>query len=98
MSYQNLNYVRSHLLAKELLSKPDGYITMSTENEEYVVKGIKRKAVHANDDDSFLYWTLFGEECEGNIMRWDFQKMKENAYWINFKRADTHDYQRSYKI
>ena len=25
-------------MAKELLSKPDGYITMSTENEEYVVK------------------------------------------------------------
>lgn len=65
-----MHFVTSHLLAKELLSKPDGYITMLTENEEeYVVKGIKRKAVHANDDDSFLYWTLYGEKCEGNIMR-----------------------------
>ena len=69
MSYQNLNYVTSHLLAKELLSKPDGYITMSTENEEYVVQGIKRKVAHVNADDSFLYWTLFGDKCEGNIMR-----------------------------
>ena len=42
---------------------------MSTENEEYVVKGIKRKAVHANADDSFLYWTLFGEKYDGNIIR-----------------------------
>ena len=64
-----MNFVTSHLLAKELLSKPDGYITMSTENEEYVVKGIKRKAVHANADDSFLYWTLFGEKYDGNIIR-----------------------------
>ena len=56
-------------MAKELLSKPDGYITMSTENEEYVVQGIKRKVAHVNADDSFLYWTLFGEKCDGNIIR-----------------------------
>ena len=48
-----MDFVTSHLLAKELLSKPDSYITMSTENEEYVVKGIKRKTAHANADDSF---------------------------------------------
>ena len=42
---------------------------MATENEECVIQGIKRKVAHVNADDSFLYWTLFGEKCEGNIMR-----------------------------
>ena len=63
-------FTTSHSLARELLSKPDGFITMSTEEGEYVINNIRRKATHANNDDSVTYWTLNGEyKNEGNIVR-----------------------------
>lgn len=60
----------SHALAKELLSKPDGFITATLGEEEYIISNIQRVPTHANIDDSVMYWTLnlrnFGN---GNIKR-----------------------------
>jgi len=58
----------SHSLAKELLSKPDGFIVAMNGEEECVIKNIKRARTHANLDDSSTYWILNLCECEeGNI-------------------------------
>ena len=52
------------------MSKPDGFITISTEDGEYIIENIKRKSSHANMDDSMMYWTLKGEyKSEGNVIR-----------------------------
>ena len=65
-----MNIVTSHSLARELLSNPDGFITISTEEGEYIIGNIKRKSSHANIDDSVMHWTLKGEyKSEGNVIR-----------------------------
>lgn len=43
-------FMSSHALAKELLSKPDGFITAMLENREYVIESYKRVPTHANID------------------------------------------------
>lgn len=58
------------MLAKELLSKPDGFITATFGEEEYVIGSYQRKATHANLDDGVMYWTLNLHDGEkGNIKR-----------------------------
>ena len=60
----------SHALARELLSKPDGFITAMLENREYVIESYKRVPTHANIDDSILHWSIElrdGGQC--NIKR-----------------------------
>ena len=65
-----INYnVTSHELARELLSKPDGFITAMCDGKEYVIGNMKRVTTHANMDDSVMHWTLQLKECEGNIIR-----------------------------
>lgn len=65
-----MSNVTSHSLARELLNKPDGFITISTKDGEYIIGDIKRKSSHANIDDSVMHWTLKGEhKVEGNIIR-----------------------------
>lgn len=60
----------SHSLAKELLSKEDGFITASFGEEEYVIENLKRIHTHANTDDSVSHWTFTLRECgKGNIKR-----------------------------
>lgn len=54
----------THSLAKELLEKPDGFITVSVKNEEFAITGFRRKSTCANLDDSTLYWTLELNECK----------------------------------
>lgn len=61
--------VTSHSLARELLSKPDGFILIANGEKEYVIDNICRMSTHANIDDSVMYWTLQLKECEGNIIR-----------------------------
>lgn len=62
------------MLARELLSKPDGFL-VATFNDglrevEYVVSGIQRKKTHANIDDSIMHWSLELRECgNGNVKR-----------------------------
>lgn len=59
----------SHKLAKELLSRPDGYITAKTrDNREYKISNYQRITTDANYDDTLHYWTLNLSECSGNII------------------------------
>lgn len=60
----------SHTLARELLSKPDGFVTAMFENREYVIESYKRVPTHANIDDSVMHWIIElrdGGQC--NIKR-----------------------------
>lgn len=60
----------SHELAKELLNRPDGFITITIGEREYMISKLKRKSTHANADDMSTYWTLcVDDECYGNIKR-----------------------------
>ena len=60
----------SHSLAIELLNKPDGFITATIGEEEYVIEVAKRKPTHANYDDEVMHWTLFLKKSDGrNIIR-----------------------------
>lgn len=60
----------SHSLARELLRKPDGFITAKNENDEYIITGIRRVSTHANIDDTCMYWELELEKDKGgNIKR-----------------------------
>ena len=65
------NYITtSHALAKELLSKPDNFITATIGNEEYIIDNIQRVATHANIDDSVTHWTLnLRDGGKGNLKR-----------------------------
>lgn len=57
------------MLARELLSRPDGFLTATYGEEEYVIKGLKRKSTHANLDDGVMHWTFNLQENIGNIVR-----------------------------
>lgn len=58
------------MLAKELLSKPDGFITATLFGEEYIIEDYRRANGHANTDDSIAYWTLnLRDGGKGNIKR-----------------------------
>ena len=60
----------SHELARELLNKPDSFITAIIGEKEYVVDGIKRIATHANIDDSVTHLALnLRDGGDGNIKR-----------------------------
>ena len=57
-------------MARELLSKPDAFITISIGEKEYMITDIKRIATHANIDDSVMHWALNLKDGEkGNIKR-----------------------------
>lgn len=60
----------SHALAKELLSKPDGFITAMLDKEEYIISNTQRVATHANVDDSVTHWILnLRDGGNGNLKR-----------------------------
>lgn len=62
--------ITSHSLAKELLSKPDGFITAMIDEREHIIESIRRVATHANIDDSVMNWSLILRDCgQGNIKR-----------------------------
>lgn len=57
-------------MAKELLSKPDGFITATIGEVEYVIDNTKRIVTHANQDDGIMHWTLILRDSgNGNVMR-----------------------------
>lgn len=59
----------SHELARELLGKPDGYITAKThDNREYKISSYQKVFTDANYDDRLEYWTLNLSEIHGNIL------------------------------
>ena len=58
------------MLARELLSKPDGFITANYMDEEYIIGDIKRVSTYANIDDSIMNWTLnLRDGGNGNLKR-----------------------------
>jgi hypothetical protein len=59
----------SHMVARELLSKPDEFITVTVGNREYSISHTKMIKTHANVDDGVMHKTLVCEELEGNIVR-----------------------------
>ena len=59
----------SHSLARELLNRPDAFITATNGEVEYVIETIKPTATHANIDDTITYLTLNLRECRGNVKR-----------------------------
>ena len=60
----------SHALAKELLNKPDGFITATLGEEEYVISNTQRVSTHANMDDSVTHWTInLRDGGKGNLKR-----------------------------
>lgn len=58
----------SHELAKELLSRPDGYITATHEDREYSISSYKKVVTEANYDDKMNYWTLNLNCYDGSIL------------------------------
>ncbi len=60
----------SHALAKELLSKPDGFITATLGEKEYIISNTQRISTHANIDDSVMHWTInLRDGGNGNLKR-----------------------------
>lgn len=60
----------SHALARELLNKPDGFLTATLADREYVISDYKRTATHSNIDDGVMHWTLnLRDGGQGNIKR-----------------------------
>lgn len=60
----------SHALARELLNKPDNFLTATLGDREYIIEDYQRKATHANMDDGVTHWTLnLRDGGRGNIKR-----------------------------
>lgn len=68
---EETNYINtSHALAKELLDRPNGCITATLNEEEYVINNIRRITTHANIDDSVTHLTLnLRDGGKGNLKR-----------------------------
>lgn len=60
-----------HGIAKELLSNPDNFLTVTVNNKEYVIRGTKIIKTHANYDDSAKHTTILcdNDSVQGNILR-----------------------------
>lgn len=57
-------------MAKELLSKPDGFITITANRTQYIPTDIQRISTHANLDDTVTHWTINTKDGgQGNIQR-----------------------------
>lgn len=62
--------ITSHALARELLARPDGFLTATHEEKEYIIENFQRVSTHANMDDGVSHITLNLRECgNGNIKR-----------------------------
>lgn len=62
--------MRSHALARDLLDRPDGFITATYGEEELVIENFQKVKTHANIDDSVMHWTLnLYDGGNGNIKR-----------------------------
>jgi hypothetical protein len=46
------------MLARELLSKPDGFLLARLEDKEYVIDSLRRTFTYANVDDSVCRWVM----------------------------------------
>ena len=58
-----MSYIATtHMLARELLNKPDGFLVVNVGDKEYMVESIQRKLTCANRDDSVMYWRINTKE------------------------------------
>ena len=57
----------THSLARELLNRPDTFLTATNGEVDYVIEGVKRVATHANLDDTVTHLALILRECKGNL-------------------------------
>lgn len=55
----------THQLARELLSEPDGFITILIGEDECMVEKIKTIRTHANLDDGVVHKALICKKMEG---------------------------------
>lgn len=53
----------THSLARQLLERPDAFVTATCGDKEFAIIGFRREATCANADDTSLYWTLELSEC-----------------------------------
>ena len=62
--------MRSHALAKDLLDRPDGFITATFRGNELIIEDFQKTRTHANIDDSVTHWTLnLRDGGNGNVKR-----------------------------
>ena len=57
----------THGLAKELLSKPDDFLTVTINDKECGIECIKTIKNHANIDDGVTHKTIVCHEMSGNL-------------------------------
>lgn len=57
----------THGLAKELLSKPDDFLTVTVNDKECGIECIKTIKNHANIDDGVTHKTIVCHEMSGNL-------------------------------
>ena len=56
------------MLARELLNRPDSFITATYGDKELIIENFCRVATHANIDDSVTHWTLnLRDGGQGNL-------------------------------
>ena len=63
----------SHALARELLNKPDGFITATSNDGKFAILNIQKVATHANIDDTITYWTLNLAQSKGGNVKYGGQ-------------------------
>ena len=59
----------SHELARELLNRPNRFITATHDGEEYIIENYKSISTNVNSDDSDIYYTLNLKSGGNNIKR-----------------------------
>lgn len=57
------------MFAKELLNKPNGFISVLVSDKEYGIEGIQRIKTCANIDDSITHWVINLSNERGNVIR-----------------------------
>ena len=67
--WRSIECISSHSWAKELLNRPNCFLTAMIDDKEYEIRSIKPIRSHANSDDGSVYYTLMLNECEGNLRR-----------------------------
>lgn len=68
---KNISFIAtSHSLARELLSKPDGFLIASDGEREYIIDNYTKEKTHANIDDYVMNWVLVLKHGgDGNVKK-----------------------------
>ena len=74
--WRSIECISSHSWAKELLNRPNCFLTAMIDDKEYEIRSIKPIRSHANSDDGSVYYTLM-LEVDGTVMDY-----KAASSWI----------------